>query len=168
MKQIYIIEGADGTGKTSLARKISARTGGHMLHGSYSPEWNMKNYHQTMINTAAKLAIYQTVVLDRWAISEQIYGNVFREKPSYDVNEILEENKELLKDAIWIYCRNDDVVENHKINKTKREEMYETMEFVQEEYDIYIKQDKERDWKEYDYQKISIQAFINKLLEGEL
>ena len=68
---IYILEGADGTGKTTLARKILDKTNGHYLHSTYDRYWDIQDYHQQIAESAISLDIYQDVVIDRWALSER-------------------------------------------------------------------------------------------------
>lgn len=84
-KKIIIIEGADGTGKSSLSRHIQTLANGkcHVLHSNYNknlPGENNYKQHILMTNFACKQFSpkYYTgnniVVLDRNYISDMTYG----------------------------------------------------------------------------------------------
>lgn len=160
---IYILEGADGTGKTTLARKILDKTNGHYLHSTYDRYWDIQDYHQQIAESAISLDIYQDVVIDRWALSELIYGNVFREGPSYNVETTLKnlDNEEWVT---WIYCKNDNAIINHLRNKRKRNEMFNDMTEVTKEYDKYINIS-ELEWIIFDFNKHNLDDFVKDLLQ---
>lgn len=160
---IYILEGADGTGKTTLARKILDKTNGHYLHSTYDRYWNIQDYHQQIAESAISLNIYQDVVIDRWALSELIYGNVFREGPSYNVETTLK-NLDNEQWVTWIYCKNDNAIINHLRNKRKRKEMFNDMTEVTKEYDKYINIS-ELEWIIFDFNKHNLDDFVKDLLQ---
>lgn len=133
---IIVIEGPDGTGKTSLAREIQKQIGAHVIHCTYSKYWDIGEYHTQVMEHAVKLnnrGIH--VILDRWAPSERVYGNVFRKGESYDTDQIIAHYS--LDDILFIYCSNDNAVENHLKNKARRDEMFESMEQVSKEFEKY-------------------------------
>ena len=160
---IYIIEGADGTGKSTLARQIAKATNGNVLHQTWDKDWNMEEYHTDTFVAAIELSQYKPIVLDRWALSEEIYGNVFRNGPSYNVKGIILEAVGAAK-ITWIYCRNDNVVKNHNENRKKRDELFETMEGVQEAYDAYVKATPSLSWKIFDYSLVNTDNFIKEII----
>lgn len=160
---IYILEGADGTGKTTLARKILDKTNGHYLHSTYDRYWDIQDYHQQIAESAISLNIYQDVVIDRWALSELIYGNVFREGPSYNVETTLK-NLDNEQWVTWIYCKNDNAIINHLRNKRKRKEMFNDMTEVTKEYDKYINIS-ELEWIIFDFNKHNLDDFVKDLLQ---
>lgn len=162
---IYIIEGPDGVGKTTLANAILEKSKGHLLHATYDKTWDIKDYHGSMITAAHLLNKYQDVILDRWAPSDGVYGRVFRGEPSYDTRRVVE-LADILYDIKWIYCRNDNAVENHLRNKEKREEMYDSMEEVVKEYDKYMRESFVN-WIQYDFTKNNMNQFVEKLLGKE-
>ena len=122
MNKIYILEGPDGTGKSTLASEIVEQIKGHVSHCSYDKSWNIEEYHRSIIEVARKLAQYQPVVIDRWAPSEFVYGTVFRNNVSYNTSNLIERFFD--DNIVWIYCRNDDAVKNHKKNIKTRNEMF--------------------------------------------
>jgi len=73
---IVILEGADGTGKTTLARALETHYGAAYIHGRYYPRaWP---YHLAMLRAACRESQKRLVVVDRHWISEAIYGRVYR------------------------------------------------------------------------------------------
>lgn len=161
MNKIYLLTGCDGTGKTTLANKIAEETKGHVLHCSYDKDWNIEQYHTDVMETAQKLAKYQDVVIDRWAMDEFVYGTVLRGGPSYDTSALIE--KYHSDNIVYIYCENENTVENHKANSKKREEMFEDMNGVSEEFEDYIQFTSNNwlgiPWVRYNYNWIDIDEF---------
>lgn len=165
MEKIYIIEGPDGTGKTTLANEIAEQTKASIVHCSYDKDWNIKEHHQDMFKAAQLIAQWMPVVLDRWAYSELVYGTVFRNKPSYDVKDFLFENEYDLLNAIWIYCRSDKAAENHKKHMEFREEMYDDMSEIAKTFDEFVEADKDIGWIEYDYTKVNMKEFVKEIIQ---
>ena len=82
-KGIILIEGADASGKTTLARHLVETYGARRMHGRI---WsNMWRWHVGMLRRAVRLADDGLVVLDRHWLSELVYGQVYRGGPSYDL-----------------------------------------------------------------------------------
>lgn len=165
LNPIYILEGIDGSGKTTLANAIAAKTKGHILHSSFNKKWDIEEYHTDIIESALILAQYQPVIIDRWAPSEFVYSTVFRDGVSYDTGQLIEEYFNNIK--YWIYCRSDNAVENHLKNKTERIEMFEDMADVIDCFDEYVQYTKNNwihiPWKEYDFEKLNIKEFVESI-----
>jgi len=160
---IYILEGPDGTGKTTLANEIAETKKTSVLHSYFDRSWDIKQHHKDMFAAAKLASQWRPVVLDRWAPSEFVYGTVFRGGPGYDVLGYLWEMEPELKDVVWIYCRNDNAVENHLKNIKFRNEMFSDMSSVVEVFDEFIKNDKDRKWIEYDFDKVDMVEFVRGL-----
>ena len=80
---IIVLEGADGTGKTTLAKHLVEKHGARYLHlGIHKDIWA---WHVAALRLAARLADDHLVVIDRHWVSEQVYGQVFRGGPAYDL-----------------------------------------------------------------------------------
>lgn len=160
---IYILEGPDGTGKTTLAHKIAEYKKASVLHSYFDTSWDIKKHHDDMLKSALIAEKWRPVVLDRWVDSETVYGTIFRGKPGYDTGEYLFLRKPELKNVIWIYCRNDNAVKNHLKNMKRRNEMFDTMEQVVTMFDDLVKYDATRDWIEYDFNKVKVRDFVKEL-----
>jgi thymidylate kinase len=167
--KIIYLTGPDGTGKTTLARTIQDLSKGSIVHASYRDGLNVEEYHNSLFQAA--LLIYEagdTVVLDRWAVDEHIYGMVFRDGPSYDTSILIEE---ALREAdiTFVYCCNDNAVENHLKNSTKRKEMFKSMEKVVQEFDDYVQYTSNNwihiPWKIYDFDVDDVTEFAERLLK---
>lgn len=167
--RIIILEGADGTGKSTLAREIQDQTKGSILHATYRADLNMFEYHTTLMMAAFALAsMGETVVLDRWAPSERVYSNVFRNGESYQTSVLIGESEVAAEDVgiilRWVYTHNEDAIENHTKNKDTRDEMYDDMTKVVEEYEDYIDRSPLK-WIKYDFNKNDKTEFTKELLK---
>lgn len=104
---IYIIEGPDGAGKTTLAEKLhKSNPGSLILHfGTPANEEEAKNYWKVYLNTL-ECHEGETLILDRSWYSDMVYGPVMRHR-----NEMTSEHKHILELAVLalgggvvIYC----------------------------------------------------------------
>jgi hypothetical protein len=76
---LIIIDGPDGSGKTTLAKEIVRRTGAHYIHLTYRHKLRMFTYHTAALHRATKLiAQGKLVVIDRLWMSELCYANAYR------------------------------------------------------------------------------------------
>jgi DNA polymerase III delta prime subunit len=78
MKRVFVFEGPDGTGKTTLAMALSRRIGAtYIHHGSYPQAGDdlLAIYTVSMIPAVSMVV---DVVMDRSWLSEKIYGHVYR------------------------------------------------------------------------------------------
>lgn len=159
---IWVLEGPDGVGKSTLAEEIARQKDAHVIHCSFRKSWNMKEYHTKNIQYAKaldKLGI--NVVLDRWAPSEQVYGDVFRGGPRYGIMTMI--NRYDDENMTWIQVRNDKAAENHLKNKETRYEMFEDMAKISIGFDEFVKNTPDLNWLVYDYTKISKEEFVENL-----
>lgn len=78
---VFVLEGPDGGGKTTLAKTLQAKLGAHYLHSTYKFKGKMAAYHYAQLRKALRLAQTKPVVLDRWWPSEIVYGNTYRDGP---------------------------------------------------------------------------------------
>jgi len=157
---MFIIEGPDATGKTTLAHKL----GGQYFHCSYDPSWNIEAYHRLIAHTAGKLE--QTanvpVVIDRLCLSEAVYGERFRDGPSYDTAALMQEIIAAYKPTL-ILCTADP---NERYNAIKRAEMFDTVEGLADLYAKHVGTGNYGKWWTYDYCKQSADEFI-KTINGD-
>ena len=165
MHKLYILEGADGTGKSTLANALLEKTKGHLLHGSWHKDWDIAAYHTAMIAAAARLLEYQDVIIDRWAVSENVYANAFRGGSKYfNADDFMEFTLAAcgIKNVTFIYCENENVLENHKANSKIRKEMFDDMSPVVEEYNKYLEATKYK-WNIYDFNKVNMDDFVKEI-----
>lgn len=143
MNGIIIIEGADGSGKTTLAERLISDNGhGKYLHAEYKFKNKIPIYHLALLKKAIKLSKNTLVIIDRLHISEYIYAKVFRGGTKWphqlqDFNKICKH----LHIPI-IICIPDSIqrgVEWFNENKNKRFELYNNVERITEEYIKYTK-----------------------------
>lgn len=79
---IYIIEGPDGAGKTTLAEKIvKATPHARIVHfGAPATDAEAFNYWETYAKALEAVGEGETVIIDRCWISDLVYGPVMRNR----------------------------------------------------------------------------------------
>lgn len=105
MRKIIVLEGADSSGKTTLAKAIMERPGRHhYLHGLPYVGW-VEDAHRGMLNAALRHAADgDTVVIDRHWVSEFIYGPLFRNRVAYDDETARRFDRLIRAHGIYILC----------------------------------------------------------------
>lgn len=166
MAVTVILDGPDGTGKSTLAEYMAKEMDAAVIHASFNKTWDMKNYHIILMESALDFnSIGISVILDRWAPSEAVYGPVFRGDEAYDTSELISHyDQDRTTNLIWVYCRNDNVEENHKNNMKVRVEMFNRMDTVQLAFDQYVDSTPHLKWRVYDFNKTTPKKFVRKLL----
>lgn len=96
---MIILEGPDNAGKTTLGEHLSQHLGLEFQH-SGGPIRSREDFEERM----AKLHSGPAVVMDRFpAISEHVYGQIFKRPAVFDFNEQMQ--LALSKGWAFIYCR---------------------------------------------------------------
>lgn len=168
MKGIIIIEGADGSGKSSLAKRILNDNGnGIYLHAEYRFKNNIPLYHLALLKKALKFSKKTLVIIDRLHISEYIYAKVFRNGTKWPFH--LKNFNRICKhmNIPIIVCIPEKVergVEWFNENKDKREELYDNMRKVTQEYIDYAKNHKEIITYNRDYNDLYYDIYYQELL----
>lgn len=131
-KGLIVLEGPDGTGKTTLANYLIEKYNAVYIHRTWSKdlEQEMQSYILRSIHAAIELAQNEVVILDRSWISEFIYSDVYREGTNWP--ELAPIAINLLKDAKYIFCMPlSSSIEKYFADfeklKEEREEMYESV-----------------------------------------
>lgn len=100
---IFIIEGPDGSGKTTLANKIAQMTGYKVVHRTQPKTQEEKD--EMMSDYLHFANTTRNVILDRCWYSEMVYGKVMRDESYIDYPEMYALEKALLRHgAMIIYC----------------------------------------------------------------
>jgi thymidylate kinase len=103
---IIIIEGPDGSGKTTLANTIAHQTGYPVVHRSQPKnDEEKKQMMQSYIDT---IKAGKNCIFDRCWYSEMVYGPVMRDASVISYPEMYELERMLAKrGALIIYCTDD-------------------------------------------------------------
>ena len=103
---IYIIEGVDGTGKSTMANLIADATRTNIMHMEQpvdsAPGVMFSSYMDIITN-------HKDLILDRAWYSEMIYGPVFRKHSQIPISDMFKLEKELIGNAVIIYCRTSNI-----------------------------------------------------------
>jgi len=135
MRGIIVLEGADGTGKTTLARELVKRYGAFYIHNGLWP--NIWLRHLATVDLAIKMSQKRLVVIDRLWLSEQIYGDTFRGGPKYDLGARCLDRALMRYGAVTVLCvRHDFARHMHHFEELKnsRREKFARIEMVAQRY----------------------------------
>ena len=136
MKGIIVIDGCDGTGKTTLAKAICDKFNGHYLHNTYRWPSKMPLYHTAALHYALKLAREKLVVIDRLWMSEAIYAAAYRGGTPWPHMGRLMDRMVRRFAGLYILTQSPDGHrEKFQQLKTEREEMYDDVEQVRASFE---------------------------------
>ena len=137
MYPILVLEGADCSGKTTLAKAILSHGDIAYLHLSYRYPTAMFQYQLAAVMRAVKEARHRPVVIDRLWMSEAVYAKVYRGgSPWPEMGRMLDRILQRYG-ALYIMCVRDDTEEHlrHFAETAKlRHEMYSDISGVVSEY----------------------------------
>lgn len=134
---IILLEGSDGTGKTTLAKHIVEKFDGHYMHLTYRYPNNMFEYHAAALHRAAKIAHHRVVVLDRQWVSESVYAEVYRGGSRWPHMGRLFDRVMLKHAGVYVFCLAADLAKyeaDYNQLKTSRYEMYDNTTKVADLY----------------------------------
>lgn len=137
---IILLEGADASGKTTLARHLVDRHGARYLHSTVRRDcWR---WHLGALRLAERLLkTANLIVLDRHWISEQVYGATYRGGPQYDLGARCLDRVLQSLNALTVLCVPADQegqVKRHAELKTYRREHFDQIGEVVARYaDLY-------------------------------
>jgi len=136
MKGIIVIDGCDGTGKTTLAKAICDKHDGVYIHNTYRWPTKMPLYHTAALHRALKLARTRLVVIDRLWMSEAIYAEVYRGgSPWPHMGRMIDR---IIRKSGGLYILTQSPrghSEKFEQLKSEREEMYDNVDKVRERFD---------------------------------
>lgn len=141
--RLFIIEGADGTGKTTLAKFIARKLGAAYFHatGHKSLHAAMPAYHHNILDNAKVCMEVSgiSVVLDRHWPSEECYGRTLRfEKfvtSAYSIGEMFAKATTLK--AMHVFCFSDTALMRQCANPDPTHPY--TMEQYKKVYEEYLR-----------------------------
>ena len=137
MRGLIILDGPDGSGKTTLAKEIVRQTGGRYMHLTYRFKEKMFTYHLAALHRAVKLSQTQMVVIDRLWMSELAYANAYRNGSKWPLMYRMLERIILKHAGLEVLCLPNDLsrqLDEYKALKASREEMYHDIAPVCIEY----------------------------------
>lgn len=138
---IFVLDGPDGAGKTSLGLEMKEYLGGRYIHLTYRWKEKMNLYHYAAIRCAALLAQEQPVILDRWWPSEIVYAEVFRGGSRFMKHYFLLEHLATKLGVTYVMCLPRDrekYLEHYQKLKESRLEMYDSgLDKVYDSYDSF-------------------------------
>lgn len=117
---IIIIEGADGSGKTTLAEKLAKQTGFELVHRSQPKTEEEKAKMLDMYTTTIKSG--KNMIFDRCWYSEMVYGPIMRDASVISYPKMYELERLLTRrGALLIYCKDTPEILWHRC-KTRGED----------------------------------------------
>lgn len=134
MPGLLIIDGADGTHKSTLARKFAEQAGGgEILHMTY--RWKhppgkrhptMYHYHTGSIHYSVKKSNRTLAILDRSWATEEVYAGVYRSGTLWPMAGRMIDRVVQKHAGVYVYCVSDpeEAARNHAELSKQREEMY--------------------------------------------
>ena len=124
---IIVLDGPDGSGKTTLGNELVKQLGAKYLHLTYRWGSKMNLYHTAALYYILREATKRPVVLDRWWMSELVYADVYRNGSKWPLLYRMFEKAAIRHGITYVMCRPVDreaYVEHFKRLKESREEMY--------------------------------------------
>jgi hypothetical protein len=134
---IFVIEGPDGTGKSTLAKALCERLDARYRHLTYRWPKSMDLYHWAGFARSLADSARQPVVLDRWWPSEVVYAAAFRGGTAGPQFHRMLDRVGLKHRVFYVLAKpkdKDAYVSHYEVLKGKRVEMYDSMHKV---YDLF-------------------------------
>lgn len=150
---IVICEGVDAAGKTTLINSLMERHPNNCyIHCAVTNDIN--SLHKNAINTALVASQERWVFIDRLHLSETIYGTVFRNGPSYDVEHFDKMITNRIPTLKKILCMVDKETSLAKHAERRDKEMFDDISKVWDMYNDFAKTDKS--WIVYNWKTDTI------------
>lgn len=164
---IILVEGPDGTGKTTLCEEFKKK-GFEYIHLGKEREVNL--LYDKLIKYLQANKAYKNIVIDRAYISNIIYSNVYKDS-NYISLENLSKIHSLIDLIILTIPKDKEKYLNHFYKlKNTRKELYSSMEKV---YDLYLNRNsynfllQDKPYIIYDMFSDSLKSLQQKMSEGD-
>jgi hypothetical protein len=134
---IFVIEGGDGTGKSTLAKALCDKLDARYRHLTYRWPKSMDLYHWAGLEKCLADSTRQPVVLDRWWPSEVVYAAAFRGGTAWPQFHRMLDRVALKHRVFYVLARPRDkgaYIKHYEVLKGRRVEMYDSMHKV---YDLF-------------------------------
>ena len=134
---IIVLEGPDGSGKTTLAKMLVDEYGFAYRHLTYRFKDRMHLYHWAALELCLKDAETGPVVLDRWWPSETIYADVFRGGSKWPMMGRLLDRVAMKHGVTYVWCipsNEEAYFKRFDRLKASGREMYDSMQGVYQAY----------------------------------
>lgn len=141
---IIIIDGCDASGKSTLINQLMEKHPNNCyIHNAVTDD--IESLHRNTIDAALVASQEHWVFIDRLHLSEKIYGTIFRNGPSYDVDSFDQELSRI-PNLKKILCIVDKETSLTKHAERKDKEMFNDISKV---WDMY--NDVKGDWIRYNW-----------------
>jgi hypothetical protein len=137
---IIVLEGADGVGKTYLAKEICKRLDAKYIHATYRYKDHQFLYHTAIAHVALEHVrkYHKPVVIDRWWISESVYAEVYRGGTKWPLMGRYMDRIMRKVGGVYVFCLHDGNLDDYgkKFDELKstRYEMYKDTRDVADIY----------------------------------
>jgi hypothetical protein len=127
---IIVLEGADGVGKTYLAKELCRRLNAKYIHAGYKFKDRQFTYHTAIIHIAMEHVrkCNTPAIIDRWWISESVYSEAYRDGTNYPLMGRYMDRIISKLGGIYVFCLHDGSIEDYCVKyealKASRYEMY--------------------------------------------
>lgn len=139
---IFILEGPDGVGKTTLALELQKLTGGRYVHLTYRFRSKIDVYHTATLKLIDILSRKQPVILDRWWVSEIVYADAYRGGSKFIKSYFALEHAATVMGAIYVMCLPYDRARYlsfyYRLQETRTEMYSEGLERVYDGYKAFF------------------------------
>lgn len=156
-KFLIVVDSPDFSGKTKLCNHLTEKYRFNYYHCGVQSD--IKTFHGDVLDMAFEdIEEYNSNwVIDRLHLSEEVYGNIFRDGPKYDWkqlnNNIIKEAQEESIKYVLITCLppKEIVINGHAARNADGNEMFSTVDKVYDAYEkIYI-ESKDNNLQMYKY-----------------
>ena len=145
---IVIVDGPDACGKSTLINQLMERHPNNCyIHNAVTND--IESLHRNTVDAALVASQEHWVFIDRMHLSEKVYGTVFRNGPSYDVD-LFDKQLCAIPNIYRILCIVDKETSLAKHAERKDKEMFDDISKVWDMYNDVL------DWKRYNWKTDSI------------